>query len=76
MKINFTGTDCIIRFHFDNMKNNQWVNFLTTKMLEKSFLCNNLIYLSIAHSKKLIDLYIKYLDNIFFGINKIYLSEK
>ena len=76
LKINFTGTDCIIKFYFDNMKNNQWVNFLTTKMLEKSFLCNNTIYLSIAHSKKLIDLYIKYLDNVFFRINKIYLSEK
>ena len=42
-------------------------------MLKKNFICNDTIYISIAHTKKLINKYLKELEIIF---KKISLYEK
>ena len=43
--------------------------FITKKLLEKKILSSNYIYLSTAHNKKIIDMYIKELDKIFQTIS-------
>ena len=45
-------------------------NFITQEMLKKYFLANTTIYVSIAHTKKIILNYLKKLDNIFYQINQ------
>jgi predicted RNA-binding protein with RPS1 domain len=40
-------------------------------MLKKGFLANTTIYVSIAHTKKILDKYFKELDKIFSIIEKI-----
>ena len=40
-------------------------------MLKKNYLASNVIYVSIAHTKKIIDLYLKDLDKVFQKISKI-----
>ena len=40
-------------------------------MLSKNILASNQVYLTIHHNKKIIDKYIKYLDQIFGRISKI-----
>jgi glutamate-1-semialdehyde 2,1-aminomutase len=42
-------------------------------MLKYNFLASNLIYLSILHTKNIVDKYIHYLDKIFYKI-KLYES--
>ena len=39
-------------------------------MLKKGYLASNLCYLSTAHNKNIIDLYIEYLRKIFILINQ------
>ena len=39
-------------------------------MLKKNIIATNCIYVSIAHTKKYIDLYLRELDKIFFKISK------
>ena len=39
-------------------------------MLKKKILATNCIYVSLAHKKKYVDLYLKELDKIFFKISK------
>ena len=48
-------------------------NFISQEMLKKNFICNDTIYISIAHTKKLINKYLKELEIIF---KKISLYEK
>ena len=40
-------------------------------MLKKNYLASNVIFVSIAHTKKIIDLYLKDLDKVFQKISKI-----
>ena len=63
-----TGLDSIPRFE---MRENFQVyrTFITKKLLEKKILSSNYIYLSTAHNKKIIDMYIKELDKIFQTIS-------
>ena len=39
-------------------------------MLKKNYLASNVVYVSIAHSKKVIDRYLKELDKVFYKISK------
>ena len=48
-------------------------NFISQEMLKNNFLCNDTIYVSIAHTKKIINLYLKELELIF---KKIALYDK
>ena len=40
-------------------------------MLKKGYLASNIIYVSLAHKKKIIDLYLSNLDKVFKKISKI-----
>ncbi len=70
IKIEITGIDPIPIFNFENKINIEASTYLTQEMLKKNIIATNCIYVSIAHTKKYIDLYLKELDKIFFKISK------
>ena len=58
------------KFEFCSEKNEELKNFVCSELLDKGFLTKNVIYVSIAHSKKILDQYFSHLDKIFFKIKK------
>jgi glutamate-1-semialdehyde 2,1-aminomutase len=70
LQINANGIDAIISFNFISENNLLYKTFITQEMLKRGFLASNLIYLNINHNKKIIDLYIKNLDEVFKLISK------
>jgi glutamate-1-semialdehyde aminotransferase len=68
--INISGMDALPRFEFSSKNNEQLKNFVCSEMLKNGFLSKNVIYVSIAHSKKILNQYFIELDNIFLKINK------
>ena len=70
IKIEIFGFKSIPQFRFSK-DNNLLKTFITHEMLKKNYLASNVIYVSIAHTKKIIDLYLKDLDKVFQKISKI-----
>jgi len=67
--IKISGIESIIYFNFLSKKNLAYKTFLTQEMLKKNYLASNQIFLSIYHTKKIIDEYIFFLDPIFKKIS-------
>jgi glutamate-1-semialdehyde 2,1-aminomutase len=65
LKIQITGIESITSFNFLYKKNLAYKTFITQEMLKKKYLASNQIFLTIFHTKKIIDKYIKELDPIF-----------
>ena len=65
------GLDALPIFNFDTKKNDHLIykTFLSQEMLKMRILASNVIYLSTAHNKKIIDKYFRYLQPIFKKIN-------
>ena len=57
----------ICSFNFKN--NNLLKTFISKEMLKKGYLASNMVYISIYHDKKIIDKYIKELDQVFKKLN-------
>jgi len=70
MPIKISGMDALPKFEFCSKKNEQLKNFVCSEMLKNGFLSKNVIYVSIAHSKKILKQYFIELDKIFLKINK------
>ena len=68
--IKISGIDALPKFEFCSEKNEELKNFVCSELLDKGFLTKNVIYVSIAHSKKILDQYFSHLDKIFFKIKK------
>ena len=68
--IKISGMDALPKFEFCSEKNEELKNFVCSELLNKGFLSKNVIYVSIAHSKKILDQYFSHLDKIFFKIKK------
>ena len=68
--IKISGIDSLPKFEFCSQKNEQLKNFVCSELLKNGFLSKNAIYVSIAHSKKILDKYFNQLDKIFFKIKK------
>ena len=45
--------------------------YISDQMLKKGFLASNIVYVSLAHKKNIIDKYIKELDKVFYKISKM-----
>ena len=69
LSINFFGLDSLIRFELNGLGKLNYKKIITEEMLKKNFLANQLIYVSVAHSKKLIDLYIESMNYVFKKIS-------
>ena len=71
IKLILNDSVSIINFSIIGKYNSQvYKNFITQEMLKKYFLANTTIYVSIAHTKKIILNYLKKLDSIFKKINQ------
>ena len=69
LKLEIFGIESITSFTFFSKKNAAYKTFITQEMLKKNYLASNQIFLSIYHSKKIIDKYITNLDPIFRKIS-------
>ena len=69
LKINISGIESIAAFNFISKKNVAYKTFITQEMLKKKYLASNLIYLSIYHTKSIVNKYIKDLDPVFKKIS-------
>jgi len=69
LDLKITGIESITFFNFISKKNIVYKTFITQEMLKKKYLASNLIYLSIYHTKKIIDKYMKDLDPVFKKIS-------
>ena len=63
--INFSGLDALIKFNILNSKIKNYEKIITSEMLKNNFLANNSVYVSVAHTDKLIKEYIKNMSKIF-----------
>jgi glutamate-1-semialdehyde 2,1-aminomutase len=71
LNISFSGLDALVRFKLHDLKKINYNKIITEKMLKKKILAGDVIYLSTAHSKKLIDKYIKEMNEVFKNISLI-----
>ena len=67
------GLDALPGFSINSKNWLKYKSYITYKMLENSILASNVIFLSISHSKKIIDEYLKVLNEI---LNDIHNFEK
>ena len=65
LNIKITGIESITSFNFLSKKNYEYKTFITQEMLKKKYLASNQIFITIHHTKKIIDEYINKLDSIF-----------
>ena len=70
LNLEISGLVSIPQFRFKK-NNNILKTFITHEMLKKGYLASNIIYVSLAHKKKIIDLYLSNLDKVFKKISKI-----
>ena len=70
LKINVQGISALCTFNFKSKYHQAYRTYITQEMLKKNFLATNMIYVSIAHNKKIIDHYLSHLDRIFSIISK------
>jgi glutamate-1-semialdehyde 2,1-aminomutase len=71
LPIKISGYESITSFSFQNKLNQYFKTYITQEMLKKKYLASNQIYLNIFHDKKVIDNYIKSLNDIFQNLKKI-----
>ena len=69
LSIKISGIESITSFNFISKNNIAYKTFITQEMLKKKYLASNQIFLTILHSKKIIDKYIDNLDPIFKKIS-------
>ena len=65
LSIEVLGLDAMPSFVFKDKNHNLFKSYITQEFLKKNILASNVIYLSTAHSKKIIDKYLKILNLIF-----------
>ena len=70
VKIDIFGLPALCTFRFKSENHLKYKTFLTQEMLKKNILASNVIYLSVAHDKKMIDKYFVTLEKIFKKINQ------
>ena len=87
LKINISGLDALPSFSINSKNWLKYKSFITLRMLENSILASNIIFVSIAHSNKILKKYFKVLDKVFreiknfeenkniYQLNKIPLSQ-
>ena len=70
LKIKIFGIPALCSFKFYGDKNLIYKTLITQEMLKKGFLANTMIYVSVAHTKKILKKYFLVLDNIFSLIKR------
>ena len=70
LDLSITGLDALPKIEFKKDVNDDYCNFICYEMLKNRYLFKNTVYLSIAHTDKIIKNFIKILDKVFFKIKK------
>ena len=72
LEIAIQGLDSMANFYFKSKSNQILKTFITQEMLKRGYLATNSIYVSTAHSEKIVIKYLKELEKIFkfISINK------
>jgi len=70
LKIIIKGIPALCSFYFESKNNNAYKTYITQEMLKYGFLATNVVYLSTAHSKLIIDKYLKKMNIIFKEIRE------
>ena len=70
IQVEIFGIDSMPQFKFKK-NHNLLKTYISDQMLKKGFLASNIIYVSLAHKKKIIDGYIKELDKVFLKISRM-----
>ena len=70
LNLNVGGIESITYYSFNSKKNLKYKTFISQEMLKKGYLASNITFLTIFHTKNVIDKYIKNLDPIFLKISK------
>jgi glutamate-1-semialdehyde 2,1-aminomutase len=71
ISITFTGLEALINFEIKGLKNEKLNKIILSQMLDRGFLAGNKIYVSVSHTDKLINQYLKNMNNVFKKIKKI-----
>jgi glutamate-1-semialdehyde aminotransferase len=71
LKIQFFGLPSLTRFSIEGFEDRLVKTFITREMLNLFYLASNSIYVSIAHEKKIRDLYFEDLNKIFASISNM-----
>ena len=59
------GTGSLLQFKINKLDDNALKKLFASEMLKKNFLASNVIYLSTAHTKSLLNKYLKAIDEVF-----------
>ena len=70
IKIKFFGLPSLSSFIFESKDHLKYKTFLTQEMLKKGYLASNIIYVSTAHKREIIDSYLVEIDKIFKTIGE------
>jgi glutamate-1-semialdehyde 2,1-aminomutase len=65
LKIKFSGMDSLIQFSISGISDSNLNRMIGDYMIKKKILAGNKLYVSVSHSKKLIEKYIQNMDLIF-----------
>ena len=68
--IEISGLDAMPKFEIKHKKNDIYKQFISFEMLKNKILAKNVIYLSVSHSNKQINYYLKKLKEIFIKIGR------
>ena len=71
LRINFFGLPSLTRFSIEGFEDRLVKTFVTREMLKLSYLASNLVYVSVAHDKNIMDAYFDDLSKIFAKISSI-----
>ncbi len=65
LKITFSSIDCLLFFEIEGFESSFLNKYIGDEMLKKGYLAGNRIYVSVSHTKSIIDKYIKNLSQVF-----------
>jgi glutamate-1-semialdehyde 2,1-aminomutase len=71
LRINFFGLPSLTRFSIEGFEDILVKTFVTREMLKLSYLASNLVYVSVAHDKNIMDAYFDDLSKIFAKISSL-----
>ena len=70
LNIKIQGIDALPNFVFSSKNNNAYKTYISQEMIKNRILASNVIYTSISHQPKKLELYFNILNDIFFKISK------
>ena len=70
VKIKIQGIPSLSTFIFQSKNHQAYKTYITQEMLKNGFLATTTIYVSISHTKKIINRYLKCLEKVFWVISK------